>query len=143
MSNLSIFLKKNKIEIENIFYPATKSLRDENGEPAMWELRPLTTAEDERIRKDCTKEIPIPGKRNATQSKLDLNEYLVHQMTTAIVSPNLYSAELQDSYGVKTPEDLLRAMLSNPMEFAALGYAMREHSGLGVDISEEVATAKN
>ena len=43
MSNLSLFLKKNKIQKENTTYPATKSLLDENGNPLLWEIKPLTT----------------------------------------------------------------------------------------------------
>ena len=43
---------------------ATKSLVDENGEPLLWEIRPIKTKEDEKLRNECTREVPIPGKPN-------------------------------------------------------------------------------
>ena len=50
MSELSLFLKGNKRQRENVKYAATKSLCDENGKPLEWTLRPLTTKETEDIR---------------------------------------------------------------------------------------------
>lgn len=143
MSNLSVFLKKNKKQRENAFYAATASIVDEKGKPVMWEIRPITTAEDEKIRDECMKEVPIPGKRNQFRMKIDPNAYMTKQMVAAIVSPNLYDAALQDSYGVKTPEDLLKEMVDNPSEFMDLGNFIREHSGFDADLAEEVEEAKN
>lgn len=143
MSNLSVFLKKNKKQRENAFYAATASIVDEKGKPVMWEIRPITTAEDEKIRDECMKEVPIPGKRNQFRMKIDPNAYMTKQMVAAIVSPNLYDAALQDSYGVKTPEDLLKEMVDNPSEFMDLGNFIREHSGFDADLGEEVEEAKN
>ena len=47
MSNLSLFLKKNKVQKENTFYAATKSLCDEKGNPLKWELKAITTKEND------------------------------------------------------------------------------------------------
>lgn len=143
MSNLSVFLKKNKKQRENAFYPATASIVDEKGKPVMWEIRPITTAEDEKIRDECMKEVPIPGKRNQFRMKIDPNAYMTKQMVAAVVTPNLYDAALQDSYGVKTPEDLLKEMVDNPSEFMDLGNFIREHSGFDAELAEEVEEAKN
>lgn len=143
MANLSVFMKKNKKVRENTFYPATKSILDEKGNPVLWEIRPLTTREDEEIRDQCMKEVPIPGKRGQFRTKIDINGYLVKQMVAAIVFPNLLDAALQDSYGVKTPEDLLRELVDDPSEFADLGNFIREYSGFDKDMEEEVEEAKN
>ena len=53
MSNFSKFMKANKIQKQNVFHAVTKSLMDENGEPLLWELKPLTTKENEAIREAC------------------------------------------------------------------------------------------
>jgi len=143
MSNLSLFLKKNKKARPNAFYPATKSILDEQGEPVKWEIRPLTTAEDEAIRQDCTYDAPIPGKKGQFRTKIDVNAYLNKQMCAAVVFPDLYNAELQDSYGVKTPEDLLKALVDDPSEYSDLRNFIQQVSGFDADLSEEVEEAKN
>lgn len=143
MSNLSIFLKKNKKTRENTFYAATKSILDENGNPALWEIRPLTTEETERIRIDHTIDVPVPGKKGQYRQKVDGNAYVNALMVAAVVFPDLQNAELQDSYGVKTPEDLLKQMVDNPSEYADLSSYIQKVCGFDVDISDEVEEAKN
>jgi len=143
MSDFSMFMKKNKKVRENTFYPATKSFVDENGEPLLWEIRPITTDEDQRMQMECTKEVPIPGKRNQFRQRLDPSAYLAKQAVAAIVYPNLHDAALQDSYGVKTAEDLLKAMIDNPSEYSDLVAYIREQSGFEAEMSDEVEEAKN
>lgn len=142
-SNLALFMKKNKKVRENTFYAATSSLLDEKGNPLMWEIKPLTTEESERIRLECTKDVPVPGKRNQYRSKIDTNLYNDKLMVAAIVFPDLYNAELQDSYGVKTPEALLKAMIDNPSEYYDLLNYITEQSGFDKDIQDEIDEAKN
>lgn len=141
--NLALFMKKNKVVRKNSFYPATATLLDENGNPLLWEIKPLTTEDSERIRQECMKEIPIPGKRGQYRSKIDANMYNDKILVTAIVFPDLYNAELQDSYGVKTPEALLKQMIDNPSEYYDLLNYVTEQSGFDKDIDEEVEEAKN
>lgn len=143
MSNLALFMKKNKKVRSNTFYPATESLLDENGKPLMWEIKPLTTDESERIKSECTKEVPVPGKRGQYRSKIDVNMYNEKLMVAAIVFPDLYNQELQDSYGVMSPEELLKAMVDNPSEYYDLLNYITEQSGFSKDISDEIEEAKN
>lgn len=143
MSDLSMFLKKNKKIRSNSFYPATKSIVDKNGEPVLWEIRPITTEENDRIRAACTHEIPIPGRKGATRDKIDLNEYMDKLTVAAIVFPDLMNAELQDSYGVRTPEELLKQMIDDPSEYVELQQYIQGQSGFDADMSDEVEEAKN
>ena len=62
MSNFAAFMKKNKKQKPNTKYPATKSLTDEKGDPLLWTIRPLTTAQNEAIRESCMYEVQVPGK---------------------------------------------------------------------------------
>lgn len=50
MSDLSRFLKANKIKRENTTFAATKSLVDAKGNPLPWTIKPLTTKENDAIR---------------------------------------------------------------------------------------------
>ena len=143
MSTLALFMKGNKKTRTNAFYAATKSLVDKDGKPLKWEIKHVTTEEDERIRDACTTEVPISGKRNQFRIKIDANAYMTKQIVASVVFPNLYDAELQDSYDVKTPEDLLKQMVDDPVEFAEFASFVREFNGFEEDINDLVDEAKN
>lgn len=143
MSSLSAFLKKNKVKKENGKYAATRSLTDENGKPLEWEIKPLTTKEDEAIRDACTIEVPVPGKPNMARPKLNANLYLTKMIAASVVFPNLYDAELQDSYDVKTPEDLLKEMIDSPSEYNEFAQFVQSFSGFDTTLDDKVEEAKN
>lgn len=143
MSTLALFMKGNKKQRTNGFYPATKSLVDKDGNPLMWEIKHISTKEDEAIRDACTFEVPIPGKKNQFRIKIDTSAYMTKQLAASIVYPNLLDAELQDSYGVKTPGALLKEMVDDPTEFAEFAAYVREFNGFDETINDAVEEAKN
>ena len=142
MSGFSAFMKKNKVQKQNVMHPVTKSLCDENGDPLLWEIKPLTTKENESLRDSCTKEIPVKGKAGQYRLKVDMTEYQSKLMTAAIVSPDLNNKDLQDSYGVMTPEDLLKEMVDNPAEYTDLAMFIQNISGFQ-PMQDKVDEAKN
>lgn len=143
MGNLSLFLKKNKKIKTNAQYPATKSLCDENGKPLEWEIRALTTKESEDIRTKCTTEVPVTGKPGMFRPKVNSEMYIAKLITACVVFPDLYNAELQDSYDVKTPEDLLKEMVDNPAEYNAFADFIQSFTGLDKTLADKVEEAKN
>jgi hypothetical protein len=143
MSNLSRFLKVNKIKKENTLYAPTKSLLDEQGNPLLWEIKPLTTKENEDIREACTMEIQVKGKPNMFRPKLNTSQYLAKMMVASVVEPNLYSAELQDSYGVKTPDDLLKEMIDDPGEYNDFAAFIQKYNSFNTSLEDKVEEAKN
>ncbi len=143
MSNLNSFLKKNKIQKENATYAATKSLLDEKGNPLLWGIKPLTTKENEAIREACTFEVPVKGKPNLFRPKVDTNQYLAKMIVSSVVEPNLFSAELQDSYEVKTPEELLKEMVNDPGEYNDLASFVQNFNGFNTTMDDKVEEAKN
>ncbi|MBQ6164834.1 MAG: hypothetical protein IJK23_10215 [Clostridia bacterium] len=142
MSDLSLFLRKNKIGKGHVFYPATKSLCGEDGKPLLWELRPLTTGDAERLRSEHTVAQPIPGRRGAYTQKMD-DHYIPALVCAAVVFPDLNDAALQDSYGVVTAEELLVQMLDEPGEYYAFVDYVQKISGFNVPLDDEVEDAKN
>lgn len=142
MSNFSKFMKANKIQKQNVMHPVTKSLTDENGEPLLWEIKPLTTKENEKIRESCTKEIPVKGKPNQYRTKVDMGMYQAKLLCAAIVSPDLNNAELQNSYGVMSAEDLIKEMVDDPAEYTDLMIFVQNLSGFKT-LEDEVEEAKN
>ena len=143
MGNLSLFLKKNKKVRANTFYAATKSLCDEKGNPLEWEIKALTTTESEDIRTSCTTEVQIPGKPGVYRPKVDSTSYMAKLIAACVVFPDLYNKELQDSYGVRTPEDLLKEMIDNPSEYNAFAEFVTNYNGLNETLDEKVEEAKN
>ena len=143
MGNLSLFLKKNKKIRSNTFFAATKSLCDENGKPLEWEIKALTTKESEDIRTACTIEVPVTGKPGMFRPKVDSKAYIAKLIAACVVFPDLYNKDLQDSYGVKTPEDLLKEMVDDPVEYNALAEFIQNFNGLDETLDEKVEEAKN
>ena len=143
MANLHSFLKTNKKEKPTTTYPATKSLCDENGEPLLWTIKPLSTKQNDRLRDSCTVEVPVAGKTGMYRQKIDTSKYLAKMICACIVEPNLYDKELQDSYGVMTPEDLLAEMVDDPGEYNNLAAFIQEYNGFTETIEEKVEQAKN
>ena len=143
MSKFSKFMKENKIAKENTTYPATRSLVDENGKPLEWTIKPLSTTENERIREECMTDVPVTGKPNMFRPKLNSSKYIARMVCACVVEPNLYDADLQDSYGVKTPEDLLREMVDNPSEYQDFVAFVQNYNGFDTTLEDKVDEAKN
>lgn len=143
MSDFKSFMKGNKKQRDTVQYAATKSLCDDKGKPLMWTLRPLTARESEKIRDACMIDVPVKGKIGQTTKELDTTKYIAKVICASVVEPNLNNAELQDSYGVKTPEDLLFEMVDLAGEYNALIAFVQDISGLNDNIDDLVDAAKN
>lgn len=143
MSKFSRFMKANKIVKENEMHTVTKSLCDENGTPLKWEFRHITSKENEDIRESCTRDIAVPGKPNLYRQKMNTSLYVQKMVAASVASPDLYDAELQDSYGVKTPEELLLAMVDDPGEYNELVAFVQKFQRFNVSFDEKVDEAKN
>lgn len=143
MSKFSMFMKANKAVKENVKFAATKSLCDKEGKPLLWELRAVSSKENEVLRDSCVTEVAVAGKSGITRSKLKTGLYVQKLIAASVVVPDLYDAELQDSYGVKTPEELLMALVDDPGEYNRLAEFVQHFQGFDVSIDEKAEQAKN
>lgn len=143
MSKFSMFMKGNKKEKENGKFKATKSLCDDNGEPLEWEFKHITSKENEYLRDSCIAETAVQGKSGITHSKLNTGLYMQKLIAASVVYPDLYDAQLQDSYGVKTPEELVFAMVDDPGEYNRLAEFVQHFQGFDQSFEEKVEQAKN
>ena len=143
MSDLSRFLKANKIKRENTTFAATKSLVDAKGNPLPWTIKPLTTKENDAIRDECMIEVPVKGKPNMFRPKLDTSKYIGKMICACVVEPNLYDKDLQDSYGVMSPDDLLKEMIDDPGEYNKFLAYVQEFNGFDSNMEDKVEEAKN
>ena len=141
--SLTAFLKENVLPAENVRFAPSDRFIGEDGKPVEWEIRAITAAEDEEIRRACTRRVPVPGKKNLRQPETDYDEYCVRLAAACTVFPDLNSRELQDSWGVMGAENLLRVMLKSG-EFAEYIARVQEICGYDRDVfSDEVEEAKN
>lgn len=143
MSDFSCFLKGNALAVENVKFVASKRfINPKTKKPVEWEIKPIETVTDEQLRKECTKKIPVAGKRGQYNMDLDTDKYLGKMCAACVVYPNLNSAELQDSYGVKDSDTLLKTMLTAG-EYMELKAKVAEVNGYDVSMDELVEDAKN
>lgn len=143
MSNFSRFMKQNKIAKKNENFAPTKSLTDENGNALEWEFTHITSKQNEDLRESNTYDVPIKGKPNMFRGKLNTSKYLADMIVASTVSPDLYNKELQDSYGVKTPNDLLFALVDDPGEYSDLCRWIQQFQGFTETLDDKVEEAKN
>ena len=136
-------MKENKKVKGNEKHPVTESLRDGSGNPLKWEFRHISSREDEGIRESCTVEVQVTGKPGVFRPKTDTSLYIRKLIAASVVVPDLYDSGLQDSYGVKTPEDLLMEMVDNPGEYNELAAYVQKLQGFNVSFGEKVDKAKN
>lgn len=143
MSEFSRFMKANKIVKENERHVATESLCDEEGKPLEWEFRHISSKENEEIREKCTVDVQVTGKPNMYRPRLNSSKYVRNMIAASVVYPDLYDAQLQDSYGVKTPEDLLLEMVDDPGEYNMLAEYVQKFQGFQASFQDKVDEAKN
>ena len=143
MSKFSRFMKAKKIAQKNEKFAPTQSLRDENGKPLEWEFKKISAKENEEIREACTMEVQVKGKPNMFRPKVKTSEYLAKMIAASVVYPDLYDKELQDSYGVMTPEDLVYAMVDNAGEYQELSVWLQNFQGFTKTMDDKVDEAKN
>lgn len=143
MSKFSKFMKANKVVKENQKYAPTRSLLDDKGNPLEWEFKHISSKENEELREACTYEVQIKGKPNAFRQKVNTSLYLSKMIAASVVCPDLYDKELQDSYGVMTPEDLLFQLVDDPGEYNDLGEWVQRFQGFTKSFEEKVNEAKN
>ncbi|KXG78289.1 phage tail assembly chaperone [Thermotalea metallivorans] len=141
MSGLSAFFAENIAQNETIKYVVSKRFT-ENGKPIEWEIKAITSDEDEAIRKLCTRKVPVPGKKNVFTQEIDFNKYLGMLAVACTVYPNLNDASLQDSYKVMGADNLLKKMLL-PGEYADYLKKIQEINGFETSMEDLVDEVKN
>ncbi len=142
MGTLSAFLAENALPVENIKFAASRRFLSPDKKPMEWEIKAISSTEDEALRKACTKRVPVPGKKNQFQRELDADAYLGKLAVACTVFPNLNDKELQDSYKVMGGDALLKAMLT-PGEYADYLTKIQEVCGFDETLQDEVDEVKN
>ena len=137
--NLKSFL--NPVQINEYKVVISDRFIDDNGNSEEWTIAPITNSEDVKLRKDCTKKVPVAGKKGLYMPELDTAMYFNRLITACVKEPNLNLKELQDGYNAMSAEELIGKMLM-PGEYSELQTKVLEINGFKNDI-ELMDDAKN
>lgn len=138
--NLTAFLKNNVEIVNQVEYVASNRIKA-GDEPVAWKINVLQNKVIDKLRNRYTKMIK-DGKAGVTREKFDSQGFNDAMLLESIVYPNLDDMELQDSWGVNDPLELVKAMLT-PGEYADLLNAVVEAQGFEVGMDEKVRAVKN
>lgn len=138
-SKFSAFMAQNVEKIENKKVIVSERFK-ENGKPVEWEIRAITEDENQALQRKAYVNVPVTGQRGAYTREMDQVKYTSMMLAASVVFPDLNDAELQDSYGVKTPDELLKKMLI-PSEMGILAEAVTSFIKRGE--ADLIAEAKN
>ena len=120
--SLNGFFKSNAKSLPDVKVVVSERFTDQDGNPIEWVLHPISTKLVEEITKRNTKTTIKNGKKESTVNEENLNAELLEAV---VLYPSLNDAELQDSYGVSSANELLGAMLY-PGETQVLTAALQE-----------------
>lgn len=136
--NFNSFFKQNAKVVENKKVTISERFIKENGEVETFEIRAISAQDDQLLRENCTIIKDINGQKIPM---IDSVKYQAMLCAACVVYPELGNAELQDSYGVKTKQDLLTSMLL-PAEFQDLATEVNKVNGFKT-LGELTKEAKN
>ncbi|QIB68640.1 phage portal protein [Aminipila butyrica] len=142
MSNLNAFLNQHANRPQHTSFAVSPRFVDEEGQPVKWELRSLTQSESQKLKKECTKRVQVPGKKGIFTSETDIDDLLCKMAVACTVFPNLNDVTLQDSYQVMGAENLLQEMLL-PGEYGNFMEKLQEINGFDISMEDKVEEAKN
>ena len=111
MSKYTAFMAGAVEKIENKKVVVSNRFKDEKGKAIPFEIKALSADENDELQRRCMVNVPVPGQRGQYTRELDQIKYTAMLLTESVVYPDLNEAELQDSYGVRGAESLLRKML--------------------------------
>lgn len=133
--SLAAFLKP--VEVENELVEVSDRYRDEDGKPVKWEIRAITSKENDQLMRKHTKR-----DKKTKQEIFNRTSYTNDLVASAVVYPDLKNAELQNAYGVLGEVELLQKMLIMG-EFMKLSEEVQKISGLDIEDEDQVEAIKN
>ena len=141
IDTLKGFLKQNAKIVTEVEYVASKQFTDENGDPIVWRIRVLTNKELEKLRDKFTKKVFEPGTRKS-EEHFNVKDFTDELVTRTVAFPTLDDIDLQNSWGVSSEIDLVKAML-NGGEYTDLTRAIQEANGFETGFEDKVKEVKN
>lgn len=131
---IELFFKKQEAVTKEVV--VSDRFIDGEGKPVAFKIKSITAKDDQILKNAC---VTIDMKTKLP--KTDTGKYQAMLCAACVVYPDLGSAELQDSYGVRNKPDLLSEMLL-PGELATLMEEVAQLNGFK-PMRELIDEAKN
>lgn len=138
--NLQAFMAQNARQVGTEKRVVSDRFIGEDGKPIPFEFKAITGEEEAAIRKSCMVKVKV--KKHVTMDQLDQTTFLGKVAVACIVYPDLKNEELQNSYGVRGDDVLLKTMLL-PGEYQEVLNIVQEINGYEKDMNELRDEAKN
>lgn len=139
MDSFSAFMADKVAKLANKKVVISDRFKDAKGKPIEWEIKAITCDENEDLQRTAMVNRKLPNGQIIRE--MDQIKYTALLLAESVVYPDLNNAALQDSYGVKTPEALLKKMLY-PREESLLAQEVMDFSQIE-NIVDKVNEAKN
>lgn len=139
MDSFSAFMADKVVKLANKKVVISDRFKDAKGKPIEWEIKAITCDENEDLQRTAMVNRKLPNGQIVRE--MDQIKYTALLLAESVVYPDLNNAALQDSYGVKTPEALLKKMLY-PREESLLAQEVMDFSQIE-NIVDKVNEAKN
>jgi hypothetical protein len=134
MSDFSSFFKENVIAIGETEFAVSDRFTEN------FKLKVITEEEHSQIKSAAMKRKSL-GKGKYVD-EMDVNKYSHLICAASVTYPDLRNSDLQDSYGVKEPDELLNKMLTAG-EFTNLLLKVNELNGFDKSFEDDVEEIKN
>ena len=115
---------------------------EETGEPEFWEVRAVSAGELDAIQKRATK-LQRVGKTDRYEKVTDEDEVGLLTLAACVVYPDLRNLDLQNSFGAKSPEEVLNNMLTIGERQKLIRVCNRLNSMNEQDIDSAIEQSKN
>ena len=132
MSTFSAFMAGNAVKNETVKYVASKRFV-EKGKPIEWEIKAIDSDLDEALRKDCTKRVPIVGKRGQYNQETGEDIYFDMQISNQDVTASDIGRQTVILYDCNFDSVILAAFdadsddtLTESMDFTAERFELPE-----------------
>lgn len=130
------FMAENVKKVE-----AEKSVHVSDRFEEDFKIRTLLAGENSRIRKECMKSVPVPGRKGMYRNDFDSQEYITKMIIACVTYPDLSDVKIQNSYGVMGEKELLETMLT-AAEYDVLSMAVQDLNSI-TSMEDKIEEAKN
>ncbi len=105
------YLKQNKKPRKPIEIIVSDNFVDEDGNPAPFVLRIITSEEADALAESCMEPVIDPHTRKKIGSEVNQKRLQHELLVKSIVKPDLENKEMQESWGARNASELLTNML--------------------------------
>lgn len=130
------FMAENVKKVE-----AEKSVHVSDRFEEDFKIRTLLAGENSRLRKECMKSVPVPGRKGMYRNDFDSQEYITKMIIACVTYPDLSDVKIQNSYGVMGEKELLETMLT-AAEYDVLSMAVQDLNSI-TSMEDKIEEAKN